>query len=107
MGAGSSRTCGDSMAIYLTLDKNMIREASFTTIGCSAAIAGGSVLTEMLRGKTIEEAKGISPAILIEALGGVPKIKLQCMDLVVEALKSALNNFEKKNRKSAQKNFKK
>ena len=99
MGTGSSRTCGDSMALFLTLDKNVIKSASFTTIGCSAAIAGGSIITELLKGKTIDEAQKISPATLIEALGGVPTIKLQCVDLVVEALKSALNNFEKNSRK--------
>jgi nitrogen fixation protein NifU and related proteins len=95
-GMGASQICGDVMTLFLQSKNSHIEKASFTTVGCGAAIAAGSLLTEMLKGKTIDEANKISPQTLVEALGGLPKIKLHCPDLAIEALHSALKNLEKK-----------
>jgi nitrogen fixation protein NifU and related proteins len=78
------------MTLYLKVNDSRIEEATFKTMGCSAAIATGSILTEMLKGKSVEEARAISPSELIEALGGLPKIKLHCPELTIEALQNAL-----------------
>lgn len=96
MGMGASKICGDVMTLYLKVDNNRIVDASYTTMGCGAAIASGSILTEMLKGKTIEEAKSITHDDLIKALGGLPKIKLHCPDLALEARDLALKDFATK-----------
>lgn len=92
-GMGASPVCGDVMTLYLKMDGSRIKQASFKTMGCGAAIASGSVLTELLRGKTLEEAKKISPQTLMRALGGLPAIKMHCPELAVEALKATLRNL--------------
>jgi nitrogen fixation NifU-like protein len=92
-GMGASTVCGDIMTLYLKVKGDKIYDASYTTMGCGAAIAAGSILTELLKGKTIGEADKISPKTLVEALGGLPKIKLHCPDLALEALKMALHQL--------------
>jgi nitrogen fixation NifU-like protein len=89
-GMGASQVCGDVMTLFLKIDGNKIRNATFKTMGCGAAIASGSILTEMLKNKTLDEARALTPQSLIEALGGLPKIKLHCPDLAIEALDHAL-----------------
>lgn len=92
IGMGANPICGDVMTLYLKLDGGKIKNASFKTMGCGAAIASGSLLTELLKGKTLDDAKKISPQTLTEALGGLPKIKLHCPELAVEALSAAIKN---------------
>jgi nitrogen fixation NifU-like protein len=91
-GMGASPVCGDVMTLFLKFDKDRIKNATFKTMGCGAAIASGSILTEMLKGKSLSEARAINQQSLIDALGGLPKIKLHCPDLAIEALQSALKN---------------
>ncbi|MCG3205911.1 MAG: Iron-sulfur cluster assembly scaffold protein IscU [Elusimicrobia bacterium] len=97
VGMGANPICGDVMTLYLDVKDGKISKATFKTLGCGAAIASGSILTEMLKGKTLLEANTIVPQTLVEALGGLPKIKLHCPELAVEALKNALKVQEGKN----------
>lgn len=94
-GMGASLVCGDVMTLYLETKDHKIVNATYKTMGCGAAIASGSILTEMLKGKSVEEAKAITPPDLLAKMGALPKIKLHCPDLAIEALKSALANLGK------------
>jgi nitrogen fixation NifU-like protein len=93
-GMGASQVCGDIMTLFLKVDSGKIKDASFTTMGCSVAIASGSILTNLLKGKSVEEAEALGPAHLVEALGGLPAIKMHCPELAIEALKSALKKLK-------------
>ena len=91
--------CGDIMRLYIKVEDNKIVDAKFKTFGCGAAIATSSMVTELVKGKTIEEALKISNRAVAEALGGLPKIKMHCSMLAEEALKSAIEDYLKKNKK--------
>ena len=91
--------CGDIMRLYIKVVDNKIVDAKFKTFGCGAAIATSSMVTELVKGKTIEEALKISNRAVAEALGGLPKIKRHCSMLAEEALKSAIEDYLKKNKK--------
>lgn len=88
--------CGDVMRMYIKVENNLITDAKFKTFGCGAAIATSSMVTEMVKGKTIEEALEISNKAVAEALGGLPAVKLHCSVLAEEALKSAIIDYYKK-----------
>jgi len=88
--------CGDIMRLYIKVEDNRIEDAKFKTFGCGAAIATSSMVTELVKGKTIEEALKISNRAVAEALGGLPKIKMHCSMLAEEALKSAIEDYLKK-----------
>jgi len=88
--------CGDIMRLYIKVEDNRIVDAKFKTFGCGAAIATSSMVTELVKGKTIEEALKISNRAVAEALGGLPKIKMHCSMLAEEALKSAIEDYLKK-----------
>jgi nitrogen fixation NifU-like protein len=96
VGMGASRVCGDVMTLFLKTKDERIVDASFKIMGCGAAIASGSILTGMLKDKTIEEARGITAGVLLKALGGLPNIKLHCPELAVEALGLALKDHDAK-----------
>lgn len=85
--------CGDVLRIYIKVKDNIITDAKFKTFGCGAAIATSSMVTEMVKGKTIEEALEISNRAVAEALGGLPPIKMHCSVLAEEALRSALKDY--------------
>jgi SUF system NifU family Fe-S assembly protein len=92
-----NKVCGDVMELYLKIDRNnVIEDAKFQTFGCAAAIATSSILTELIIGKKVEEAKKMEPKDIDESLGGLPKIKKHCADLSIEALKKALNKLDSK-----------
>lgn len=82
--------CGDVLELYLKIKNGKIEKASFLAFGCGAAIAGSSVLTEMLKGKTIKEAMAIKNLDVAEALGGLPKEKIHCSVLARQAVEKAL-----------------
>ncbi|HUV90639.1 MAG TPA: iron-sulfur cluster assembly scaffold protein [Anaerolineae bacterium] len=84
--------CGDTMEVYLRLDGERIREATFVTDGHESAIACGSMLTTMVRGMTLEEAGAIEPEDLIRALDGLPASKRHCAKLTVNTLREAISN---------------
>lgn len=88
--------CGDVMKMYLKIENNIITDAKFKTFGCGAAISTSSMVTEMVKGKTIEEALSISNKAVAEALGGLPPVKMHCSVLAEEALRSALADYYKK-----------
>ncbi len=88
--------CGDVMRMYLKIENNVIIDAKFKTFGCGAAISTSSMVTEMVKGKSIDQALQISNRAVAEALGGLPKIKMHCSLLAEEALKSAIADYYKK-----------
>jgi len=85
--------CGDSMTFYLRLEGDMIKEAMFTTDGCGATLACGSMLTQMVTGMDVEAAGEIMPDDLLEALGGLPEESIHCAGVAVAALQNALFNL--------------
>ncbi len=93
VGNVGNPVCGDIMRLYIKVENNVITDAKFKTFGCGAAIATSSMVTDIVKGKTIEEALKISNKIVAEALGGLPKIKLHCSVLAEEALRSAINDY--------------
>jgi len=96
VGTVGNPVCGDVMRMYIKVEKNVIVDAKFKTFGCGAAISTSSMVTEMVKGKTIEEALAISNKAVAEALGGLPPIKMHCSVLAEQALRSALTDYYKK-----------
>lgn len=96
VGNVGNPACGDMMRLYLKIENGVIVDARFKTFGCGAAIASSSILTEMLKGKTLEEALKISNEEVVNALGGLPPAKIHCSVMAEEALKAAMNDYESK-----------
>jgi FeS cluster assembly scaffold protein NifU, Clostridium type len=96
VGEVGNPVCGDIMKIYLRIEDNRIVEAKFQTFGCGAAIASSSMATELVKGKTLEEAWEISNRAVAEALEGLPPIKMHCSVLAEEGIHSAINDYRKK-----------
>jgi nitrogen fixation NifU-like protein len=94
VGEVGNPLCGDMMTIYLEIKDERIDDIKFQTFGCGAAIAVSSILTEMAKGKTIEEAKGITNKDVAKALEGLPKNKLHCSNLGADALHQAIKDYE-------------
>ncbi len=94
IGEVGNPLCGDMMTIYLKIKDEKIEDIKFQTFGCGAAIAVSSMLTEMAKGKTIEDAKKITNKDVAEALEGLPKNKLHCSNLGADALQLAIKDFE-------------
>jgi nitrogen fixation NifU-like protein len=92
--------CGDIMELYIRVKDNIIADAKFKTFGCGAAIATSSMVTEMVIGKTIDEALEISNKTVAEALDGLPAAKMHCSVLAEDALKSAIDDYFSKQKKS-------
>ena len=93
---GNAR-CGDIMRIFLKIEDNVIVDAKFKTFGCGAAISTSSMATEMVKGKTVEEALTITNKAVEEALSGLPDVKRHCSILAEEALQAALWDYAQKN----------
>ena len=97
VGQVGNASCGDIIKIFMKInDDNVIEDVSFQTFGCAAAIATSSVATEMIKGKTVNEALSITNAQVVEELGGLPAQKLHCSVLAEEAIKAAINDYLKK-----------
>jgi nitrogen fixation NifU-like protein len=90
IGTVGNPICGDVMKMYLKIENDIIVDVKFKTFGCGAAVATSSMVTQMVKGKTITEALRISNKAVAEALGGLPPIKMHCSVLAEEALRSAL-----------------
>ncbi|WP_317853846.1 Fe-S cluster assembly scaffold protein NifU [Chakrabartyella piscis] len=89
--------CGDIMKVYLKIEDNVILDAKFKTFGCGAAVATSSMATELVKGKTVEEALDVTNKAVMEALDGLPPVKVHCSCLAEEALHSALWDYAQKN----------
>jgi len=101
VGRVGNPVCGDVMELSLKIAKNKkgedyIKDAKFKTFGCGAAIASSSIMTEMIKGKSIKEARKLTNLAVSEALGGLPLIKRHCSVLAREALENALENWRKR-----------
>ena len=97
IGEVGNSKCGDIMRIYLKVKDNVIEDVSFKTFGCGAAIATSSMATECIKGKTLEEALRLTNKTIIENLDGLPPAKIHCSVLAEEAIKAAIEDYQKKN----------
>ena len=98
VGEVGNAKCGDiTVKMYLKIDGDKIEDVKFETFGCGSAIASSSIATEMIKGKTIEDALKITNKDVVDALGGLPAYKLHCSVLAEEAFKSAIKNYYDKN----------
>ena len=91
VGEVGNAKCGDIMKMYLKIRDSVIEDAKFETFGCGSAIASSSMATELIKGKTIDEALAVTNKQVVEALGGLPAYKLHCSVLAEESIKSALS----------------
>ena len=97
VGTVGNEKCGDIMRIYLDVDENqVIRDCKFKTFGCGAAVATSSMATELVKGKTVQEALKITNTAVMEALDGLPPIKVHCSLLAEEAIHAALWDYAQK-----------
>lgn len=96
VGEVGNPVCGDIMKIFLKIENNRIVDAKFKTFGCGAAIASSSMATELVRGKTLEEAWAVSNKAVAEALEGLPPIKMHCSVLAEEGIHKAINDYRVK-----------
>lgn len=97
IGEVGNAKCGDIMKIYLKIDDGIISDVKFETFGCGSAIASSSMATELIKGKPLSEALGLTNAAVAEALDGLPPHKMHCSVLAEEAIKSAIADYYKKN----------
>ena len=96
VGQEGNPTCGDAMKIYIKVKDDRIVDAKFKTFGCGAAIAVSSMVTEMVKGKTLDEALAISKEAVANELGGLPPQKMHCSNLGADALKKAIEDYRSK-----------
>jgi nitrogen fixation NifU-like protein len=96
VGVEGNPTCGDAMKIYIKVKDGKIVDAKFKTFGCGAAIAVSSIVTEMVKGKTLDEALAISKEAVASELGGLPPQKMHCSNLGADALKKAIEDYRSK-----------
>ena len=96
IGEVGNPACGDMMRLYLKIDEGMVVDAKFRTFGCGAAIASSSMLTEMIKGKSVDEARAITNQHVADALDGLPAVKIHCSVMAEQAVKSALDDYAKK-----------
>ncbi len=96
VGEVGNAVCGDIMRIYLKVDNDRISDVKFKTFGCGAAIATSSMVTEMVKGKTLEEALEITNKAVAEALDGLPPQKMHCSNLAADALHRAIEDYQNK-----------
>lgn len=97
VGQVGNAKCGDIMKMYLKIENNIIVDAKFKTFGCGAAVATSSMATELVVGKTVEEALEITNKAVAEALDGLPPAKMHCSNLAEEAIRSAIDDYRKRN----------
>ncbi len=96
VGEVGNAKCGDIMKIYMDIQDDIIKDVKFKTFGCGAAIATSSMATEMVKGKTVEEALALTNKAVMEALDGLPTEKVHCSVLAEEAIRSAIEDYNKR-----------
>ena len=99
VGQEGNPTCGDAMKIYIKVKDDRIVDAKFKTFGCGAAIAVSSMVTEMVKGKTLDEALALSKEAVANELGGLPPQKMHCSNLGADALKKAIEDYRSRQKK--------
>lgn len=99
VGTVGNPTCGDIMTIYIKVKEGKIDDIKFKTFGCAAAIASTSMATEMVKGKTIEEAEKITRAEVADELGGLPSVKMHCSNLAADGIRKAIEDYRIKKKK--------
>ncbi|MBP7175420.1 MAG: Fe-S cluster assembly scaffold protein NifU [Thermoclostridium sp.] len=97
VGLVGNAKCGDIMKVYLKIENDVIVDVKFKTFGCGAAVATSSMATELIKGKTVEEASKLTNKAVAEALDGLPPVKMHCSLLAEEAVAAALDDYRKKN----------
>lgn len=102
VGEVGNPVCGDMMTFYVKIQDNILTDVKFKTFGCGAAIAVSSMVSEMAKGKTVEEALEISNADVAKELGGLPPNKLHCSNLGADALHAAIKNYQKQQKEAKQ-----
>ncbi|WP_055667968.1 Fe-S cluster assembly scaffold protein NifU [Desnuesiella massiliensis] len=93
VGEVGNAKCGDIMKIYLKVEDNVIKDVKFKTFGCGSAIASSSMATELIKGRTLDEAWSLTNKAVAEALDGLPPVKMHCSVLAEEAIHKAINNY--------------
>ena len=101
VGQVGNPVCGDIMRLYIKVDNGIIKDVKFKTFGCGAAIATSSMVTEMVKGKTLDEALKISNAAVAEALDGLPPQKMHCSNLAADALHAAIKDYQARQQKAS------
>ena len=101
VGEVGAAACGDIMKMSLKVENGRITDARFKTFGCGSAIASSSMATELIKGRTLEEAMNFSNQEVVDALGGLPPVKIHCSVLAEEALKAALEDYVKRHPEAA------
>ena len=96
VGLVGNAKCGDIMKMYMKIEDNVIQDVKFKTFGCGAAIATSSMATEMVKGKSVDEALKLTNKAVMEALDGLPKEKIHCSVLAEEAIQSAIDDYNKR-----------
>jgi nitrogen fixation NifU-like protein len=96
VGKVGNPQCGDEMIIYIKVENNVITDVSFETFGCVAAIASSSMTTDLIKGKTIEEALALSNKEVADKLGGLPPLKMHCSVLAEDGIKMAIEDYRKR-----------
>ena len=97
VGEVGTAKCGDIMKMYLKIKDDRIEDAKFETFGCGSAIASSSMATELIKGKTVDEALAVTNKQVVDALGGLPAYKLHCSVLAEESIKAAVKNYYDRN----------
>jgi nitrogen fixation NifU-like protein len=98
IGTVGNPVCGDLMNIYIKVKDNKIADIKFKTFGCGAAIATSSMITELAKGKTLDEAMKITRADVADSLGGLPTVKMHCSNLAADGLHEAIKDYQKRRR---------
>lgn len=93
VGQVGNPVCGDIMKIYIRVEDEVIRDVKFKTFGCGAAVASSSITTELIKGKTVDEALSLKNTDVVDALGGLPPVKLHCSVLAEEAIHEAIADY--------------
>jgi nitrogen fixation protein NifU and related proteins len=99
IGEVGNPRCGDIMKMYIKVKDNKISDVKFLTFGCGAAVATSSMVTELVKGKTLEEAIEITNKQVAQSLDGLPPVKMHCSNLAEQAIKAAVEDYKKKQRK--------
>ena len=105
IGEVGNAKCGDIMKIYMKIDNNIITDVKFNTFGCGSAIASSSMATELIKGKSLDEALELTNKAVTEALDGLPAHKLHCSVLAEEAIKAAIEDYYKRTQVAKENNL--